>query len=234
MAQPENVGAALRLSQVDCANSVDNPLLWGDCYNLQPPKDVQNCTLLTARSLFWIPSAGNQLLFSSAIHAFIRSRIPLSVHSLRAFSSLSISALMIATSPRESMTNPLFLGCHLALSSLRFELYPIESLDNCRRRRVGCADMVSKTEQRSLMISRIVGGSYRAGGPYASVLVVRNGFRLRRTCAGCPRSMNPLCVRNARPDDLLRINACNQRGKPKHICSILAVPSPRQQITYHS
>ena len=41
--------------------------------------------------------------FCSSIQASIRFWRPLSVHSLRAFSSRSISALIIATSPRESM-----------------------------------------------------------------------------------------------------------------------------------
>jgi hypothetical protein len=99
--QPETVGATpvreKRLRQPS------QPPIGGEYYTPQPP---QRCSKLHTLCYFEFSPAAINFFFSSSIQAFIRSRIPPSVQSLRAFSSLSISALIVATSPRESMTSP--------------------------------------------------------------------------------------------------------------------------------
>jgi hypothetical protein len=56
--------------------------------------------------------------FCSSIQASIRFWRPLSVHSLRAFSSRSISALIIATSPLESMMQ-VYAAVHFRMPDIR-------------------------------------------------------------------------------------------------------------------
>jgi hypothetical protein len=73
--------------------------------------------------------------------------MPSSLHAIKAFCSLSISALMIATSLGESMDEPPFLVICAVLAAV--ELYPTEVLDKQVGRQVNYVDMVSKTEQHS-------------------------------------------------------------------------------------
>jgi hypothetical protein len=87
---------------------------------------------IIARAFYFESSSpAINFFFSSSIQAFIRSRIPPSVQSLRAFSSLSISALIVATSPRESMTSPRFFAV-ICTDLTAGGLYPTDSLDNGR------------------------------------------------------------------------------------------------------
>lgn len=76
--------------------------VWGSRGNQRKDFPAPSDLLGGFRGLPGISSEHSFLLLSS-IHTLICCRIPLSVHSFRALSSLSISALMVATSPRKSM-----------------------------------------------------------------------------------------------------------------------------------
>jgi hypothetical protein len=60
-------------------------------------------SLLLFQALPTFDGSDASFFFSASIHAPIRFRMPVSVHSLRSLSSRSISALICAISPGESM-----------------------------------------------------------------------------------------------------------------------------------